>query len=125
MTQKLTRDGKDYKLTVTPDATWLASKARSYPVMIDPTITYAPPPCDDSNYVGCLSQGVMVDSSVPDKNYNGVGTSKTGNWQLGVGTTSTGKRRSLVQFPLDGIPMRREDRQCAARPVLRPDPHHR
>ncbi|MFB7224868.1 DNRLRE domain-containing protein [Streptomyces sp. NPDC056227] len=46
----------------------------------------------------------MVDSSVPDKNYNGVGTSKTGNWQLGVGTTSTGKRRSLVQFPLDGIP---------------------
>ncbi|MFD0035478.1 DNRLRE domain-containing protein [Streptomyces sp. NPDC127172] len=46
----------------------------------------------------------MVDSSVPDKNYNGIGTAKTGNWQLGVGTTATGKRRSLVQFPLDGIP---------------------
>jgi hypothetical protein len=104
VTQKLTRSGKDYRITVTPDAAWLASSARSYPVTIDPTITYAPPPCDDSNYVGCLSQGVMVDSSVPDTNYNGIGAAKTGNWQLGVGTTATGKRRSLVQFPLDGIP---------------------
>ncbi|MGW0998360.1 DNRLRE domain-containing protein [Streptomyces sp. NPDC002523] len=104
VTQKLSRDGKDYLLTVTPDAEWLASTQRAYPVRIDPTITYSPPPCDDSNFQGCLSQGVMVDSSQPDKNYNGVGTSKTGNWQLGVGTTATGKRRSLIKFPLDGIP---------------------
>ncbi|MGW0998335.1 golvesin C-terminal-like domain-containing protein [Streptomyces sp. NPDC002523] len=39
----------------------------------------------------------MVDSTQPTTNLNGT-------WQLGVGTTATGKLRSLLKFPLTGIP---------------------
>jgi hypothetical protein len=42
--QKLTKAGKAWKLTVTPDAKWLAAPERQYPVTVDPTISIAPTP---------------------------------------------------------------------------------
>ncbi|MGP3926293.1 golvesin C-terminal-like domain-containing protein [Streptomyces sp. 8N616] len=89
VTQKLTRAGRNWKLTVTPDAEWLAVKGRSYPVVIDPTITIAPSPS--------ASQDVMVLSDQPSTNFNTT-------WKLSAGKTDTGIARSLIQFPLDEIP---------------------
>ncbi|KPI07887.1 RHS repeat-associated core domain containing protein-containing protein [Actinobacteria bacterium OK006] len=87
--QKLTRDGKHWKLTVVPDAKWLASKDRQYPVVIDPTITITPSPSD--------SQDTMVLSDQPTTNFNT-------SWKLSVGRTATGTARSLIKFPLSEIP---------------------
>ncbi|WP_420708037.1 DNRLRE domain-containing protein [Streptomyces sp. 142MFCol3.1] len=89
VTQKLTRDGKSWKLTVTPDTKWLAAKGRQYPVVIDPTITIAPSPTD--------SQDTMVLSDQASTNFNTT-------WKLSAGKTDTGTSRSLVKFPLDEIP---------------------
>ncbi|MEV5339779.1 DNRLRE domain-containing protein [Streptomyces sp. NPDC052676] len=90
VTQKLTRDGKNWKLTVTPSAKWLASKDRRYPVKIDPTITIAPGPS--------TAQDTMVLSEYPTTNY-------ATSWKLSAGRTGTGGiSRSLIYFPLDEIP---------------------
>ncbi|MEU0003054.1 DNRLRE domain-containing protein [Streptomyces sp. NPDC006314] len=89
VTQRLTRTGKTWKLTVTPDTKWLASKDRQYPVVIDPTITIAPSPSD--------SQDTMVLSDQPTTNYDTT-------WKLSVGRTGTGTARSLIKFPLSEIP---------------------
>jgi RHS repeat-associated protein len=89
VTQKLTRDGASWKLTVTPDTKWLVAKERQYPVVIDPTITIAPSPSQ--------SQDVMVLSDQPGVNFNTT-------WKLSVGKTDTGTSRSLIKFPLDEIP---------------------
>ncbi|MEU4731229.1 DNRLRE domain-containing protein [Streptomyces sp. NPDC023588] len=91
VTQKLTRDadGKGWKLTLTPDATWLAAKERQYPVVIDPTITITP--------IASASEDTMVLSDQPSTNFNNT-------WKLAVGKTDTGIARSLIKFPLDEIP---------------------
>ncbi|WP_217621540.1 golvesin C-terminal-like domain-containing protein [Streptomyces lunaelactis] len=90
VTQKLVRDGKGWKLRVTPDAKWLAAKERQYPVAIDPTITIMPG--------SATSQDVMVRSDTPTTNYNST-------WDLSAGkTSSTAMARSLLRFPLDEIP---------------------
>ncbi|MFB6962843.1 DNRLRE domain-containing protein [Streptomyces sp. NPDC056309] len=89
VSQRLVRDGKGWKITVTPDAGWLAAKERQYPIVIDPTITIAPSPTD--------SQDVMVLSDQPTYNFNNT-------WKLSAGKTDTGIARSLVKFPLDEIP---------------------
>ncbi|MGW0886121.1 golvesin C-terminal-like domain-containing protein [Streptomyces sp. NPDC002671] len=89
VTQRLTKEGRSWKLTVTPDAKWLASKERRYPVVIDPTITIAPSPSD--------SQDAMVLSDQPSVNFNS-------DWRLSVGRTNTGIARSLIKFPLSEIP---------------------
>ncbi|WP_307622084.1 DNRLRE domain-containing protein [Streptomyces sp. V3I7] len=89
VTQKLTKDGKSWKLTVRPDAKWLASKDRQYPVVIDPTITIAPSPTD--------SQDTMVLSDQASVNFNPM-------WKLSAGKTDTGISRSLIKFPLSEIP---------------------
>ncbi|MFP8941101.1 DNRLRE domain-containing protein [Streptomyces fenghuangensis] len=89
VTQKLTRHGDDWRLTVTPDADWLAAKERRYPVVIDPTVSIAPTPAQ--------SQDVMVLSDQPSVNFNA-------NWKLAAGRTDTGTARSLIKFPLDEIP---------------------
>ncbi|MFF0204374.1 DNRLRE domain-containing protein [Streptomyces sp. NPDC005017] len=87
--QSLSRDGKAWKLTVTPDAKWLAAPERQYPVTIDPTIQIAPTPS--------TAQDVMISSDGPGSNYDT-------NWRLSVGNTSTGSSRALVKFPLTGVP---------------------
>ncbi|MCX5202941.1 DNRLRE domain-containing protein [Streptomyces sp. NBC_00237] len=89
VTQKLARDGQGWKLTVTPDAKWLADPARQYPVTVDPTLTVAPLPGQ--------SQDTMVLSDTPEENF---GTS----WKMSVGKTGAGVARSLLKFPLDQIP---------------------
>ncbi|WP_346429531.1 DNRLRE domain-containing protein [Streptomyces sp. WAC 06738] len=89
VTQKLSRDGKQWLLTLTPDAGWLAAKERQYPVKVDPTITIAPSPSQ--------SQDVMVLSDQPGVNFRQA-------WDLQVGTTPTGVARSLIKFPLNEIP---------------------
>ncbi|WTS05310.1 DNRLRE domain-containing protein [Streptomyces sp. NBC_00117] len=87
--QKLVRDGKNWTIVVTPDAKWLASSKRQYPVSIDPTITITPTPSQ--------SQDTMVLSDQPAANFNNT-------WKMSVGKTDTGIARSLIQFPLDEIP---------------------
>ncbi|MGW2766229.1 golvesin C-terminal-like domain-containing protein [Streptomyces sp. NPDC001275] len=89
VSQKLVRDGKGWKITVTPDAGWLAAKERQYPVVIDPTITIAPSPT--------ASQDTMVLQELPTTNFNT-------SWKLAAGKTETGAARSLIRFPLDEIP---------------------
>ncbi|GEK04587.1 hypothetical protein TNCT1_68630 [Streptomyces sp. 1-11] len=87
--QKLSRDARGWKLTVTPDAKWLAAKERQYPVTVDPTIAIAPTPSQ--------AQDVMISSDGPDTNYDD-------NWRLSVGNTSTGSSRALLRFPLPDVP---------------------
>ncbi|MEU5216492.1 DNRLRE domain-containing protein [Streptomyces sp. NPDC020807] len=91
VTQKLTRDadGRGWKLTLTPDAAWLAAKERQYPVVIDPTITITPIASD--------SEDTMVLSDQPTANFNNT-------WKLSVGKTDTGIARSLIKFPLSEVP---------------------
>ncbi|MFB7359003.1 DNRLRE domain-containing protein [Streptomyces gardneri] len=91
VSQKLVRDadGKGWKLTVTPDAKWLAAKERQYPVVIDPTITITP--------IASVSEDTMVLSDQPAVNFNNT-------WKLSVGKTDTGIARSLIKFPLSEIP---------------------
>ncbi|MFE5484390.1 DNRLRE domain-containing protein [Streptomyces sp. NPDC056527] len=89
VTQKLTKAGKGWKLTVTPDASWLAAPERQYPVTVDPTISIAPTPT--------TAQDVMISSDGPSTNYDD-------NWRLSVGNTSTGASRALLRFPLTGVP---------------------
>ncbi len=87
--QKLSRAGKGWELTVTPDAKWLAAPERQYPVTIDPTISIAPTPT--------TAQDVMISSDGPTTNYKD-------NWRLSVGNTSTGASRALIRFPVSSIP---------------------
>ncbi|MFF7339109.1 DNRLRE domain-containing protein [Streptomyces sp. NPDC008163] len=87
--QRLVRDGKQWKIVVTPDAAWLASPKRQYPVTIDPTITITPS--------AAQSQDTMVLSDQPSANFNNT-------WKLSVGKTDTGIARSLIKFPLNEIP---------------------
>ncbi|MEV5341505.1 DNRLRE domain-containing protein [Streptomyces sp. NPDC052676] len=91
VTQKLARDrdGKGWRLTVTPDASWLAAKERQYPVVIDPTITVTPN--------ASQSQDTMVLSDQAGVNFNTT-------WKLSAGRTDTGIARSLIKFPIDEIP---------------------
>ncbi|MFI9297720.1 DNRLRE domain-containing protein [Streptomyces gardneri] len=89
VTQKLTRDGDAWKLTVTPSRKWLDAKERTYPVRIDPTVTIAPN--------AAASQDTMVLSDQPAVNFDNT-------WKLSAGKTDTGIARSLVKFPLAGIP---------------------
>ncbi|MEE4495542.1 golvesin C-terminal-like domain-containing protein [Streptomyces sp. BE230] len=87
--QKLVRDGDGWKIVVTPDATWLASGKRQYPVTIDPTITVMP--------TAAQSQDTMVLSDQPSANFNNT-------WKLSAGKTDTGISRSLIKFPMNEIP---------------------
>jgi RHS repeat-associated protein len=87
--QELLHRGTSWQIRLTPDAKWLSAPGRRFPVSVDPTIVLAPTPS--------TSQDVMVDSTQPTTNLNGT-------WQLGVGTTATGTLRSLLKFPLTGIP---------------------
>ncbi|MFI6951536.1 DNRLRE domain-containing protein [Streptomyces sp. NPDC050422] len=87
--QKLVRDGDAWKIVVTPDAKWLASGTRQYPVTIDPTITVTPS--------AAQSQDTMVLSDQPSVNFNNT-------WKLSAGKTDTGISRSLIKFPISEIP---------------------
>ncbi|SED95492.1 RHS repeat-associated core domain-containing protein [Streptomyces sp. TLI_105] len=87
--QKLSKAGKGWELTVTPDAKWLTAPERQYPVTIDPTISIAPTPT--------TAQDVMISSDGPATNYDD-------NWRLSVGNTSTGSSRALIRFPVGSIP---------------------
>ncbi len=87
--QSVTQDGSRLTITLRPDAAWLADPARKYPVVIDPTIKIEPTPTQ--------SQDVRIYSGSPTTNFDG-------SWPLSVGTTSSAVYRSLVQFPLAGVP---------------------
>ncbi|WP_258308210.1 DNRLRE domain-containing protein [Streptomyces sp. NWU339] len=87
--QKLSKSGDGWRLTVTPDAKWLAAKERRYPVTVDPTIEIAPTPS--------TAQDVMISSDGPGTNYDD-------NWRLSVGNTTSGSSRALLRFPLPRIP---------------------
>jgi RHS repeat-associated protein len=76
-------------VTVTPDASWLADKARVYPVAVDPTIVVSSTSATAAN--------VMILADGATTNYDT-------SWRLSVGTTATGAARSLIKFALPSVP---------------------
>jgi RHS repeat-associated protein len=89
VTQRIEHAGSATTLTVTADGTWLADQARAYPVTIDPTVNVQPVPTD--------GQDVEIYSGATNSNYNST-------YQLKVGTDASQSWRTLVQFPLTGVP---------------------
>ncbi|MFE1263229.1 DNRLRE domain-containing protein [Streptomyces albogriseolus] len=79
-----------YRISLTPDAEWLAAPERQYPVTVDPTVTIAPTPTQSAD--------AMISSDDPSANYADL-------WRLSVGNTSTGTSRALLRFGLSGIPV--------------------
>ncbi|MCO1597713.1 DNRLRE domain-containing protein [Micromonospora sp. RHAY321] len=76
-------------VTVSADASWLRDKARTYPVVIDPTIKIQPVPID--------GQDVQISSGAPAANFNST-------YQLKVGTGTDATWRSLLKFDVSQIP---------------------
>jgi RHS repeat-associated protein len=107
VSQSVSGDGSRLTLTVRADGRWLADPGRRYPVVIDPTIRIAPMPTD--------SQDTMILSDTADANYDT-------SWRLSVGTTVTGVARSLLRFPLTGIPAGTQIESAALQ--LHYDQHH-
>lgn len=89
VSQSLYGEGEQLTVVVSADADWLADPAREYPVVIDPTIAIQPTPTQ--------AQDAMILSDDPDSNFDG-------NWRLSAGTTTTGSARSVLRFPLIGVP---------------------
>ncbi len=89
VSQSVTGGGSRLTVTVRADAAWLADPARKYPVVIDPTIEIEPTPSQ--------AQDTMILSDSASSNFDG-------SWRLSVGTTTTGAARSLLKFPLTGVP---------------------
>jgi RHS repeat-associated protein len=90
VTQTVRQQGANVEVTVSADRGWLTSPDRRYPVVIDPTVKIQP--------TVTASQDVMIGSDLPATNFDG-------NWRMSVGTTADGsKYRTLVKFPLDGVP---------------------
>ncbi|MET7818024.1 DNRLRE domain-containing protein [Micromonospora zamorensis] len=76
-------------VTVSADASWLRDKARTYPVVIDPTIKIQPVPID--------GQDVQISSGAPTTNFSST-------YQLKVGTGTDATWRSLLKFDVSQIP---------------------
>jgi RHS repeat-associated protein len=89
VSQTVVQRGSTATIAVTADAAWLTDKARVYPVTIDPTIRIQPVPVD--------AQDVEIYSGDATRNYNDT-------YQLKVGTDATQSWRTLVRFPLTGVP---------------------
>ncbi|MEU4408617.1 DNRLRE domain-containing protein [Streptosporangium sp. NPDC023963] len=84
VTQTLTQQGAEATITLTPDAAWLAAPERTWPVVIDPTITVQANGFDGSD--------TYVNSAAKTTNYDG-------SWKLPVGKiSSTGINRALLYF---------------------------
>ncbi|NUT32038.1 MAG: DNRLRE domain-containing protein [Hamadaea sp.] len=84
-------DGGRVTITATAHGEWLAAAGRRYPVVIDPTVKLAPTPTDSEDTM------VLSEPGAADANYDS-------SWRLSVGTTASGVARSLLRFPLTGIP---------------------
>jgi hypothetical protein len=89
VSQTVRQRGSSATVRIVADAGWLADPARVYPVTIDPTIRIVPVPTD--------AQDVQIYSGDTGRNYNDT-------YQLKVGTDETRAWRSLVRFPLTGVP---------------------
>ncbi|MEV6843620.1 DNRLRE domain-containing protein [Actinoplanes sp. NPDC051411] len=89
--QAMTWDAKSgvLRLTVRPDAGWLRSPDRVFPVTVDPTVLVAPVPTQAAN--------VMISSDGATTNYDT-------SWRLSVGTTTSGVSRALIRFPMPSVP---------------------
>nr|WP_246220888.1 DNRLRE domain-containing protein [Phytoactinopolyspora mesophila] len=89
VTQSVSQTGANTEITLTADAAWLSDPERTYPVVIDPTIKIVPNPA--------AAENAMVVETSPSSNYGD-------NPRLSVGTTATGRTRSLVKFDLSPVP---------------------
>jgi RHS repeat-associated protein len=91
VSQSMHWDGKAGVLhvRVSADRAWLKDPKRVYPVVVDPTVKLQPLPEN--------AQDVLIESDAPTSNFND-------SWRLSVGTLSSAVARSLVKFPLTGIP---------------------
>ena len=89
VTQRVSQQGSTVTITLSADTAWLADPARVYPVTMDPTIRIQPVPSD--------GQDVEIYSGNTTKNYNDT-------YQLKVGTDPSQVWRTLVKFPLTGVP---------------------
>ena len=85
-----------YDVTLNPDAAWMASPDRVWPVTIDPSLT------DDSSFftpstVSPTADGYVSGGANANTNFFGLGYEKIG-WSGSVA------RRTLQQFDLSGLP---------------------
>jgi YD repeat-containing protein len=87
-------DGGRVRVTLTPDAAWLADPVRVYPLIVDPTFHYTNYRTDTSG-----SASVMIDEGNTTTNYYGAAS-------VTVGKDAAGKRLdALVRFPdIDVLP---------------------
>ncbi|MEB2280169.1 DNRLRE domain-containing protein [Lysinibacillus xylanilyticus] len=82
--------GQDLFVYLEPDATWLQSKERVYPITIDPTI------------VRLQTSATMEDTTIRSANPTQTGGN---DFELGVGTAVGGNTvRSLLKFDLSAVP---------------------
>lgn len=89
VTQRVSKTNGQTTITLEADQSWLTDPAREYPVVIDPTIRIQPVPTD--------AQDVQIYSGATGTNYDET-------YQLKVGTDASQTWRSLVKFPLWGVP---------------------
>ena len=81
------REGRRYALELTLDESWLRAPERSFPVLLDPTITIQPSSQDASFNDACPTCPPFL------------------NAKLYVGTTATERWRTAVQFDLGDVPV--------------------
>jgi RHS repeat-associated protein len=88
VTFSLTQNNDQWKLDVTLDQNWLKDPSRSFPITIDPTITFQP---DDANV-----KDTTAVSGYPDTN------TSTKTWVV-AGTNANGQNRAYLWFNLPAI----------------------
>ena len=90
VTQTVTQRGGTSIVTIKPDATWLNSASRTFPVVIDPTITVVPAPS--------AAQDTMLSEVNPSGNYGTYSNMNVGS------DTGQNTYRALLKFDTSMIP---------------------
>jgi hypothetical protein len=83
-------DGDHWMLSITPDAEWLNSSDRTYPVIVDPTVINK-----------TASSDCWISQADPNNGMCGVGAD---HLRVGVGETDSLRRRALLNFDVSSIP---------------------
>jgi hypothetical protein len=66
----LVHEGSRWKLTLTPDFSWLADAARVFPIVVDPSVDYGPSPLTSYKSNGPTSSGVLLVGNTRESNTN-------------------------------------------------------
>lgn len=86
----LTGAGGSYRLTYTPDATWLFDPARLYPVTVDPSLTIT--------HSGGNEDDVQINTLIPTGNYRNADYMPVGYTNYTGSPSGNGSSRGLLHF---------------------------